>query len=111
MPTPQLILPRADVACGKMFFADRRTADGHRIALEVWNRATGRVREGYRLAAYRCKRCGGFHIGHRPVEQLSKRSVPEARQGFDRDGERPFDDWGDEAPRVRRVSLADSACS
>src|SRR6185312_711747 len=67
MARPQLILPQADASCGKTFYSDRRTADGHRIALEVWNRATGRVREGYRLAAYRCRRCGGFHVGQKPI--------------------------------------------
>ena len=71
MARPQVILPQADAACGKVFFADRRTADGHRIALEVWNRATGRVRQGYRLAVYRCKRCAGFHIGQRPIDPRS----------------------------------------
>jgi hypothetical protein len=62
-----LILPRADAGCGKAFFRDRKTADGHRIALEFWNRATGHVRHGYQLAAYRCKRCGGFHVGLRRI--------------------------------------------
>jgi hypothetical protein len=111
MSRPQLILPQADSSCGKVFFADRRTADGHRIALEVWNRATGRVREGYRLAVYRCKRCGGFHISNRPVDQLPKRPLPEARENLDRDEERPLDDWGDEAPLVRRVALSARAWS
>ncbi len=67
MAHPSLILPKADSACGKLFYRDRHTADAHRIALEVWNRATGRVREGYRLAVCRCRRCGGYHIGHRPI--------------------------------------------
>ncbi len=67
MAHPSLILPQADSACGKMFYRDRHTADGHRIALEVWNRATGRVREGYRLVVCRCRRCGGYHVGHRPI--------------------------------------------
>jgi hypothetical protein len=67
MARPEVILPRADPACGKVFYSDRRTADGHRIALEVWNRATGRVRAGYRLAVFRCRRCGGFHLGQRPI--------------------------------------------
>jgi hypothetical protein len=67
MAHPSLILPQADSACGKLFYRDRHTADAHRIALEVWNRATGRVREGYRLAVCRCRRCGGYHIGYRPI--------------------------------------------
>lgn len=67
MPYPQVILPQADAACGRTFFADRRTADAHRVGLEVWNRATGRERPGYRLSVYRCRRCGGFHLAQRPV--------------------------------------------
>ena len=76
MPNPRVILPQADAACGKVFFADRRTADGHRIALEVWNRATGRVRQGYRLAVYRCRRCAGFHLSNRPVDRSPSPAVP-----------------------------------
>jgi hypothetical protein len=70
MARNQVILPRADAACGKAFYNDRRTADGHRIALEFWNKATGCTREGYQLAVYRCKRCGGFHIGQRRIEKI-----------------------------------------
>jgi len=62
MVKPQVILPRADAECGKAFYRDRRTAEWHRIALEFWNQATGRVRMDCRLSVYRCKRCGGFHI-------------------------------------------------
>jgi hypothetical protein len=62
------ILPRADVACGRVFHADRRTAEGYRIAMEFWNQATGRTRAGYRLGAYRCKRCGGFHVSRRKIK-------------------------------------------
>ena len=69
MARSSVILPQADAACGKLFFGDRRTADGHRIALEVWNRATGPVREGYRLSVVRCRRCGGFHVGHRSIDK------------------------------------------
>jgi len=111
MARPQLILPQADASCGKTSFPDRRTADGHRIALEVWNRATGRVREGYRLAVYRCKRCGGFHLKHKPVDQLSDRSLREAPERLDYDVERPLDDWGYEPPRIRRLALSESAWS
>jgi hypothetical protein len=74
MTRARLILPRADAQCGKVFYDDRRTADWHRIALEFWNRATGRVRDGYRLAVYRCKRCGGFHIRHKRVVTISLQS-------------------------------------
>src|SRR5262245_13404869 len=81
MTRPQVILPRADSACGKLFFSDRRTADGHRIALEVWHRATGRTREGFRLAVFRCKRCWGFHIGLRPIDRRPVPNGPSANHG------------------------------
>jgi hypothetical protein len=68
MARSRWIMPRADAACGKVFHPDRRTAEGHRIALELWNQATGHTREGRRLAVYRCGRCGGFHIATRKVE-------------------------------------------
>ena len=100
MPRHQLILPQADAACGKLFFADRRTADGHRIALEVWNRATGRVREGYRLAVYRCKRCAGFHIGTGPSIASRSAPVPDVPDDLDRD-ERDRSMVGDTRPRHR----------
>ena|SRR5579885_2985670 len=108
MARAQLILPQPDASCGKTFFPDRRTADGHRIALEVWNRATGRVREGYRLAVYRCKRCGGFHVGQRPIDRIPIRPLPLPTP--DRDDDRTsFEVW--EAPRVHRVALAQTAWS
>jgi hypothetical protein len=62
------ILPRADSTCGKVFHPDRRTAEGHRIALKFWNQATGRNREGYQLVVYRCKRCCGFHLSNKKIE-------------------------------------------
>jgi hypothetical protein len=68
MVRSQVILARADAACGKVFYGDRRTANWHRIALEFWNQATGRVRADSRLAVYRCNRCGGFHISQKRVE-------------------------------------------
>ena len=71
MQRHQLILPCADAACGKVFYRERRTADEHRIALNFWNQATGDFRKGYRLAVYRCKRCGGFHIGQKRIEKSS----------------------------------------
>ena len=74
MAKAQLILPRPDSRCGKAFYSDRRAAEGHRIALDFWNRATGRIREGYQLTVYRCKRCGGFHIGQIQIEKLKRRS-------------------------------------
>ena len=68
MARSRWIMPRADAACGRVFHPDRKTAEGHRIALELWNQATGHTREGRRLAVYRCGRCGGFHIASRKVE-------------------------------------------
>jgi hypothetical protein len=64
-----LILPRADSGCGKVFYSDRRTAEGHRIALGFWHRATGYTRPGYQLTVHRCPRCGGFHISQRRIEK------------------------------------------
>jgi hypothetical protein len=105
MPRTQLILPKADASCGKVFYADRRTADGHRVALEVWNRATGRTREGYRLAVYRCKRCAGFHIAMRPIDRIRERPQPPDDRDQDHGG--PIEDWGDEAPTVWRAAVAE----
>jgi hypothetical protein len=78
MARPQLILPRADVQCGKAFYPDRRTADWDRIALEFWNKATGHIRPDCRLSVCRCKRCGGFHISQKRVENPvgPTRSIP-----------------------------------
>jgi hypothetical protein len=69
MAHPQLILPSADAGCGKAFYSERRTAADHRIALDFWNQATGHTRKGYQLAVYRCKRCGGFHIGQKRIQK------------------------------------------
>jgi hypothetical protein len=86
MPRDYLILPRADSECGKAFYSERRIAEGHRIALEFWNRATGCVRDGYQLTVHRCKRCGGFHISQRRIEKLGStapslpRTVPAAEE-------------------------------
>jgi hypothetical protein len=103
MTRPQLILPRADSACGKLFFSDRRTAEGHRIALDVWNRATGRNREGYRLAVYRCRRCWGFHIGQRSIDSLPVRKAPRPDDGAAPESH----DHEEESLRIRRVSRHD----
>jgi hypothetical protein len=79
MVRSQVILPRADAECGKAFYPNRRTADWHRIALEFWNQATGRVRMNYRLSVYRCKRCGGFHISQKRVENPGDSGKSSAR--------------------------------
>ncbi len=73
MAMSRLILARHDAACGKVFHDNRRAAEQHRIALEIWNRATGRAREHCRLAVFRCKRCGGFHIGQKRIDRLAPR--------------------------------------
>lgn len=109
MPRPQLILPQADASCGKTFFADRRTADGHRIGLEVWNRATGRARAGYRLAVYRCRRCGGYHIGYRPEDRASRRPPDRMRLDLDRDEPATLGGWEGEVPRMSRAACPDPA--
>lgn len=82
-------MPRADVACGKVFFPDRRTAEGHRIGLELWKQATGRTREGYRLAVYRCGRCGGFHLATRKIEP---KVVQEEPASPDSDTAKPWEE-------------------
>jgi hypothetical protein len=71
MRRSQLIVPCPDAGCGKVFYKARRTADEHRIVLNFWNQATGNLRQGYRLAVYRCNRCGGFHIGQKRIENSS----------------------------------------
>jgi hypothetical protein len=111
MPRPQLILPQADASCGKVFFSDRRTADGHRIALEVWNRATGRTREGYALAVFRCKRCGGFHLGQKPVSRIRMRTLNVPYENPDEDQRQSLDDWEYTAPLPRTISLSETAWS
>jgi len=93
MNRSQLILPCADAACGKAFYHDRRTADQHRIALDFWNRATGHIRQGYRLAVYRCKRCGGFHIGQKRIKEQPAHTDaprPPADENWGRCDERHF---------------------
>lgn len=69
MARSRMILPAHDPTCRRIFHADRLTAEGHRIALEIWIRATGREREGVRVAVYRCKRCAGFHIRRKRIAQ------------------------------------------
>ena len=100
MERSQLILPQADSACGKLFYSDRLAADQHRIALEVWNRATGRVREGYRLAVLRCNRCGGFHIGRKPIKTIPVRTEQSMNYEIATDP----DEQDYEPLRVRRIS-------
>jgi hypothetical protein len=96
------ILPRADSACGKVFHPDRRAAEGHRVARELWDQATGRSREDYRLVVYRCKRCCGFHIGSRKVAPK-----PEPYDSFALMSE-PEPSWSEASPKiVQSTDLAD----
>src|SRR5271163_4629121 len=73
MAMSQLILACPDAACGKVFHENRRSAEEQRVALEIWNRATGRARENYRLVVFHCKRCGGFHISQKRIDRLRPR--------------------------------------
>lgn len=74
MAMSPLILARPDAACGKVFHENRRNAEQQRIALEIWNRATGRAKENVRLVVFHCKRCGGFHIGQKRIDRLRPRN-------------------------------------
>jgi len=67
MSYSRMILPAYDPACGRVFHADRRSAEARRVAMEVWYRANGREVAGHRLAVYRCKRCAGYHVAFRRV--------------------------------------------
>jgi hypothetical protein len=71
MARPTVILARRDSKCGKAFHIDRRSANEHRIVLEIWYRATrpDPARSCPRLLIIRCKQCGGFHLSQkRPIE-------------------------------------------
>lgn len=72
-----LIQPVFDSGCHRVFYADRQGAQAHLVAMEVWNRATGRDLGGRRLVVYRCPRCGGFHVAAR-FAPVRKRRAPEA---------------------------------
>ncbi|APW64163.1 hypothetical protein [Paludisphaera borealis] len=71
MARSRMILPAPDPTCRRLFHADRLTAEGHRVALEIWIRATGRECEGTRVIVYRCKRCAGFHITRKRIAPKS----------------------------------------
>jgi predicted RNA-binding Zn-ribbon protein involved in translation (DUF1610 family) len=58
----QIILPTFDPACRRIFHPDRQGAYGQLVAMEIWNRATGRDLGNRRLSVFRCPRCGGFHV-------------------------------------------------
>jgi hypothetical protein len=79
MAMSPLILARPDAACGKVFHANRRSAEQQRIALEIWNRANGCVKENRRLVVFHCKRCGGFHIGQKRIDRLRPRTDSRTR--------------------------------
>jgi len=80
MEMSELIIARPDAACGKVFHDNRRNAEEHRIALEIWNRATGRARENCQLVVFHCKRCGGFHIGQKRIDRLGRRNDSRTRE-------------------------------
>jgi hypothetical protein len=91
-----LMFTRPETSCGKVFYPDRRAAEDHRIVLDVWNRATGGDREGYRLAVYQCVHCGGFHVGHKRIEKTPyKRVEPETRPLMASDDLRYLTDFTD----------------
>jgi hypothetical protein len=71
MARSRMILPAFDPTCRRLFHSDRLTAEGHRVALEIWIRATGREREGTRVVVYRCKRCAGFHVTRKRIAPKS----------------------------------------
>lgn len=76
MSYSRMVLPSRDPACGRVFHADRREAEAHRIALEVWYRAVGRVVPGRRLVVYHCKRCAGHHVAFRRIRTAPAPIVP-----------------------------------
>lgn len=78
MARSRMILPAHDPTCRRLFHADRLGAEGHRIALEIWLRATGREREGFRVVAFRCKRCAGFHVRRKRIAGASDFAAPPA---------------------------------
>ena len=101
------ILPRADAACGKTFHADRRSAEGHRVALEFWNQATGRINSRSSLVTFRCKRCGGFHVGRKRIEsEPAGSSVRSQIAGFGADYERQVSGLSPHGSMIRRRSFA-----
>lgn len=66
--SPQMILPVFDPACRRVFHLDKLGAQGQLVALEIWNRATGRDLGARRLTVYRCTRCGGYHVAAKVVQ-------------------------------------------
>jgi len=85
MSSTRMILPSYDPACGRVFHADRKGAEAHRVAMEIWYRAVGREVPGRRLAAYRCKRCAGYHVALKKVRPAPSLFVP-AFRGIDYGG-------------------------
>ncbi|WP_165250025.1 hypothetical protein [Paludisphaera soli] len=74
--SPQMILPMFDPACRRLFHADRQGAQGQLVAMEIWNRATGRDLGNRRLSVYRCPRCGGYHVAAKVVRTRSSCHSP-----------------------------------
>ena len=71
--SPQMILPIFDPACRRIFHPDRQGAHGQLVAMEIWNRATGRDLGNRRLNVDRCPRCGGYHVAAKIVRARPKR--------------------------------------
>jgi hypothetical protein len=88
MAMSPLILARPDAACGKVFHENRRNAEQHRIALEIWNRATGCAKKNRKLVVFHCKRCGGFHIAQKRIDRLHPRNNARGR-GYEVNSEAP----------------------
>jgi hypothetical protein len=79
-----LIQPKYDPACRRIFHPDKQGAQAQLVAMEVWNRATGRNLGGRRLVVYRCDRCGGYHVAARFAPAPKRRAS--AAVGGEADG-------------------------
>jgi hypothetical protein len=53
--------------CGKIRHYTKPSADGHRMALEQWEREKGPARPGI-LSTYWCNPCQAYHVGHSSLE-------------------------------------------
>ena len=85
----QFFLPAFDPECRRVFHADRQGAQAQLVALDVWNRATGRDLKGRRLVVYRCSRCWGYHVAARYVRDAAKHPIVAAAPTTALQGERP----------------------